>query len=325
MNPPSAIELAGQYQTARYILTAVVTAYAYDWVLSIQQEQALVAKFGLTRSNVVYFFSRTTSLAVQACSTSFSLAVASDCGDLMYANSALSLFSITSTYFLFLLRARAVYQNSDIATVVFGANLIVLIGLYIYQLVSFHADHIAHSSRCSSQQDYLLLIPIISLCATDTLVFLAISYRLAGLGAGPNANWSERARRFVTGDGLHSLGRSLLRSGQVYYLATILFFFINLALVLTPAVPAVLRYILVPPYVSFTNVMTCRVFRGLKLGTIQDEDRVGVSTRGIEVAFGIGVGAGVGSKGASADGDGRGQTDSNSNAGGSMGDEATVV
>lgn len=57
----------------------------------------------------------------------------------MYANSALSLLAMTSTSFLFLLRARAVYQNSVIATIVFGANLLVIVGLYIYQLISFHA------------------------------------------------------------------------------------------------------------------------------------------------------------------------------------------
>lgn len=57
-------------------------------------------------------------------------------------------------------------------------------------------------------------------CINDTLVFLAISYRLAG-DAATERSWWARIKSFVKGDGLYSLSRSILQSGQVYYLQVV--------------------------------------------------------------------------------------------------------
>ena len=61
-------------------------------------------------------------------------------------------------------------------------------------------------------------VPIILTVVNDTLVFLAISYRMVS-SAMVSCTWSARARSFFTGEGLHQLSKALLQSGQVYYLS----------------------------------------------------------------------------------------------------------
>jgi hypothetical protein len=60
-------------------------------------------------------------------------------------------------------------------------------------------------------------VPIVLTAVNDTLVFLAISYRMVS-SAMVSCTWSARARSFFTGEGLHQLSKALLQSGQVYYL-----------------------------------------------------------------------------------------------------------
>ncbi|KZP02548.1 hypothetical protein FIBSPDRAFT_855379, partial [Athelia psychrophila] len=51
----------------------------------------------------------------------------------------------------------------------------------------------------------------------DTMIFLAISCRLAA-DAVPAGDWRSRVLTVVTGKGLFSLSRSLMKGGQLYYL-----------------------------------------------------------------------------------------------------------
>lgn len=55
------------------------------------------------------------------------------------------------------------------------------------------------------------------LFVNDTLVFLAISFRLSA-NAVTDESWRSRFLSIVKGKGLYRLSRSLLISGQIYYL-----------------------------------------------------------------------------------------------------------
>lgn len=64
--------------------------------------------------------------------------------------------------------------------------------------------------------------------------------------------------------------------------ATIAFFLVNLMMMVSPWVPVNLRYVLVPSYAAFTNIMACRVFRGVALGVFDDSQ---LTTTKIAAAF----------------------------------------
>ena len=62
--------------------------------------------------------------------------------------------------------------------------------------------------------------PITSIFVYDTLIILAISYRLAA-DAVTGASWHSRLLSIIQGKGLYSLSKLLMRSGQLYYMYVI--------------------------------------------------------------------------------------------------------
>ncbi|KAF7965084.1 hypothetical protein HWV62_45755, partial [Athelia sp. TMB] len=119
----------------------------------------------------------------------------------------------------------------------------------------------------------------------DTLVFLAISYRLAA-DAGGERSWRARCKSIVSGKGLLRLSRALMQSGQKYYLATILLFFVNLAVVIAPSLPATDHILLIVPWVIFTNIMACCVFRGVALEMMESPASFDAGSSRIDAALG---------------------------------------
>lgn len=130
-------------------------------------------------------------------------------------------------------------------------------------------------------------LPIVSIFVYDTLVCLAISYRLAANSmTGPNLR--SRLMSIISGEGLYSLSKSLMRSGQLYYLyvrrfrnfwhgfanmqchrTTIIAYFVYLGVKASPALGSS-QIALLSGYIAFTNMMACRVFRGVALGGLED-------------------------------------------------------
>ena len=78
-----------------------------------------------------------------------------------------------------------------------------------------------HETFCLTTGDYpayagsAIIIPAVY----DTLIFLAISYRLyPTYEVGRDTTWRERVELFFTGQGLPRLSKALLQGGQQYYL-----------------------------------------------------------------------------------------------------------
>jgi hypothetical protein len=128
--------------------------------------------------------------------------------------------------------------------------------------------------------------PIILTAVNDTLVFLAISYRVVS-SATVAGTWRARTRSFFTGEGLYHLSKTLLTSGQVYYLfvllcclrqysnltdtsVTIGVDIISVAFVFSQNFPESLRPVLVSTYFVLASAMACRVFRMVLLGVPPD-------------------------------------------------------
>ena len=99
----------------------------------------------------------------------------------------------------------------------FGLCWLSVLGLFIYDtttILSRFAND-GESFQCYSVKRFDAL-GYIATAAYDTLMYLAISWRLASFGTSDN--WKSRVRAFVTGDELSKLSKVLLHSGQAYYL-----------------------------------------------------------------------------------------------------------
>lgn len=80
-----------------------------------------------------------------------------------------------------------------------------------------HLEHIPSTSFCTATRYKIPELPAIAIFVTDTLVFIAISYRLAADAVTGNS-WRSRLRSLVKGEGLYRVSWLLMRTGQLYYL-----------------------------------------------------------------------------------------------------------
>lgn len=73
---------------------------------------------------------------------------------------------------------------------------------------------------------------------------------------------------------------------RVCYSATILVYFANLGVIFSSSIPDGLRFTLIPAYIAFTNMVACRVFRGVALGSIENSPTgLGLTSTRIAAAF----------------------------------------
>ncbi|KZP25923.1 hypothetical protein FIBSPDRAFT_855207, partial [Athelia psychrophila] len=196
--------------------------------------------------------------------------------------------AINTTSFLFFLRVRAVYLQSRTITILFGALWVVTasVGIGFTALVMRGAERVPYTAYCVQAAVKHNSVPITMIFVHDTMAFLAISYRLAA-DAVTAGDWRSRVRLIVTGKGLFSLSRALMKSGQLYYLATTVFFFANSLMITSPAIHYNwLRYDLIGLYLGFTNMVACLIFRGVALGQVENPPtQLGLTSTAINVAF----------------------------------------
>jgi len=178
--------------------------------------------------------------------------------------------AVPATSLLFFFRVKAVYNHSRIITAFFGFIWLAIAGVSILIMLGITGDRIPYTWRCTEGLAHTYTtVPIILTAINDTLVFLAISYRMVSISM-VNSTWSARARSFFRGDGLHHLSKALLKSGQAYYFITIGVAILSSALILSRSIPSKLHAILGSAYFALSSAMACRVFRAVLLGIIND-------------------------------------------------------
>ncbi|KZP26073.1 hypothetical protein FIBSPDRAFT_1041124 [Athelia psychrophila] len=282
-------------QVAGYLFTSNSVMYAYDWLLSISEEVQIVSQSSLTWSIAIYFLSRTSQLVCLLLAMAFTQPLANwvNCTAFSAGLIMSSAVAIASTSFLFFLRVRAVYLQSRAITILFGALWVVTasIGIGFATLEVRGAERVPHTPYCTNTAIKYNFIPLTMTFILDTMVFLAISYRLAAdtVTAG---DWRSCVLSVVTGKGLFSISRSLMKGGQLYYFcwsrsSTTVLFFANLAVTTSPlAHHSRGHYSLTGLFVGFTNMMACLVFRGVALGQIEKAPtQLGLTSTAINVAF----------------------------------------
>ncbi|KZP05150.1 hypothetical protein FIBSPDRAFT_940636 [Athelia psychrophila] len=192
-----------------------------------------------------------------------------------------------STSFLFLLRIRAVYQRSTSVTALFSILWLTTAALNIFTDASIRVGPLAYAQYCLNFPLQHYAYPTISSFIFDTFVFIVISYRLAA-DAATEQSWRARLQSVVTGKGLFRISRALMISGQLYYLAIILYFWVTFAVSVAPRIPASSHSLLTASCMAFTNLMACKVFRGVALGMLEESSTTsGLSSTRIAAAFAL--------------------------------------
>ncbi|KAJ7367619.1 hypothetical protein DFH08DRAFT_760870 [Mycena albidolilacea] len=282
--------LADQFEASRYLFAATLGAYVWDITLNLGNDYALLFNHRVRFPTVVYFLSRVSTLAYILTCFIFAVTSIENCAAMEISIGICLLLSQTYTAMLFFLRANAVWYPNRVASAVFFLLWLGIIGTNVTVPLGLRGAHIGPTMQCISTdvpdnirktRSYLTVVVIMSL-VNDTVVFLAISYRIVGYAVLADSP-RDLIRAFFGGSHLTRLSRELIQSGQQFYLVAVCANILLIILVKLPISPT-FRGMASVPACSLINAMASLVFRKVKFGLISADGTVGETSIKFHVA-----------------------------------------
>ncbi|TFK38697.1 hypothetical protein BDQ12DRAFT_605428 [Crucibulum laeve] len=240
--------------------------FIWDTVINLDDDYQLLFKHKIRLPTVVYYLSR---LAITLACILASLVFQSECPLLAIICVSIVL-TVSMTSMLFLLRVKAVYHDSKVAVCLFVFLWLVVLGVSILTPVGLSWTNVGTTQHCNAaapgNAKYIQCLAIV-LLINDTIVFLAISYRVLKF---PLIDYSLKswAKVFFDKGSLPIVSHLLLQSGQYYYLISSCIHILFLVFDLLPGFNAYHGIGIYNTPLLINNVMACIVFRQVKFGLI---------------------------------------------------------
>ncbi|TCD65198.1 hypothetical protein EIP91_002984 [Steccherinum ochraceum] len=264
--PPS---LGTQLEVCRYVFAATVGAWLWDVLVSIHEEFRMCVGYRFKLSDAVYFLARILTGGFALSAFVFVVSPIHDCHMVAKLVGWFAALSLPCNCLLFLFRIRAVYHRNLYVIGFFGIMWLAILGSALLAPWSLNGVHIGTTQYCiPSEVTTNNAIGMIISAVNDTLVLVAITARLVMFSLADT--WAGRIKIFLRGQGLGSVSKIVLQTGQIYYIATVGINIAAATIILIPSVPPVYRAMFSPPNVTIQNAMACRVYRQLKIGLIKD-------------------------------------------------------
>jgi hypothetical protein len=149
------------------------------------------------------------------------------CNAVLIASGFFVALGLPSTSALFFFRVKAVYYGNKFTTGFFGLLLFALFVLSFAGSFAERSKHIGTTQRCIiTTCERFGRVPILLNSIMDTLVFIAISFRIVSYSLIGDT-FGARMRSFFRGDGLPRVSKNILQGGQLYYLFVTRAFFLS--------------------------------------------------------------------------------------------------
>ncbi|KAF8199056.1 hypothetical protein BJ912DRAFT_950733 [Pholiota molesta] len=226
-------ETAYQTSVAVYVLAGSLGVLIWDVLDNITADYRLLFKSRITLSTAAYFGSRA---------------------------------------LLFFFRLRAIYNKNNIIVGCFFVLWLGLLACTILIPVGILGGTIGPTKYCvDADVPNSAYAAIIAPLVHDTLVFIAISWRLIQ-NAHMDAGFKGGVQVALFGKSLPAFSRGLLLDGQRYYLITLISNLVTVVMVFDTSVPIPMRSMCATPNIVLTNIMACRVYRRTKAGLFRESE-----------------------------------------------------
>ncbi|TFK19029.1 hypothetical protein FA15DRAFT_660246 [Coprinopsis marcescibilis] len=262
-------DTARETTVASHILVGTLAILIWDVLSNFSSDWRLLTQYRIRLPTITYFLSRICSLIYVAWSTIYYTGPVGSC----YVNEkALGAFypaSVSLSALLFFFRVRIVYESHKWIVAFFFFLWLTVVAGTMTAAFGVLGVHIGPTDYCLNAQveEYVAAATITPL-VHDTLVFLAITYRLAE-NSHASANKKHGLWAKFTGDYLPGVSRGLLKDGQTYYMVTVFSNLLTVVMIYMTSLPATYRTIFSAPNIMLINVMACRVFRHTKFGVFK--------------------------------------------------------
>jgi hypothetical protein len=269
--PPN---IAFQVTIATYILVGSCGVIVWDILNNLNGDYALLFKYQVTLPTIAYFISRLGSLGYVLASTIFETAPTGDCARFEKGLDWLFPVAVPANSLLFLFRIRAIFNKNMYIVSFFTFMWFAVVGGCLTVTQGVTGAAIGPTNYCLnvSLQPYVGAAGIIP-AANDTLIFLAISWRMIS-NAHIDYTLKNGLRALIFGDFMPKFSRALLQDGQIYYLTSVSSFLVTVLVFYAESIPVTYRTMFTVPNIAVMNIMACRVFRNAKFGLYKS----GIST-----------------------------------------------
>jgi len=255
------------------LMFCMIGVFACDAFASLTEEWQIIMKKRVSVPVISHYISRLSTLLFIITCTIYLAVELSRCDILQDIMGVSFITAITSTSFTFLLRIRAIFNNSIAIMVSFGVLWLSIVSTSILILTATTSGYIGSTRYCNLIFYRLSSSPVWALIAWtvfDTLSFIAMSWKLVTATrikdqTSSDAPWWKRAKNVITGESLPNFTRSLLRGGEKYFLSSLGFDILVLAIALGPSIrsvdPSDSGLALIFCDLVIKNVLACQLFR----------------------------------------------------------------
>jgi len=265
-------ESAYQTSVSIYVLAGSLGVLLWDVLDNISSDFALLFKQRITFTTLVYFASRIGSLGYVIASNIFETAPTGNCKAFETITDAFYPVALGFSALLFFMRLRAIYNRDRIVVAAFFVLWLGLLGTTVIVPIVILGANIGPTQYCiDADVPSSVYAAILSPLIHDTLVFIAITYRLVK-NAHREMGLKDGMTIAVSGKYLPSFTRGLLKDGQKYYLISLISNVVTVIMVFDTSVPIPMRSMCATPNIVLTNIMACRVYRNTKFGFIRESE-----------------------------------------------------
>ncbi|THU86046.1 hypothetical protein K435DRAFT_373477 [Dendrothele bispora CBS 962.96] len=243
---------------------------------NLEDELELILKQKIKFPTVIYTIARLSCLGFVLTDTAYILGLnINDCHFGYFFVVAFFAIETNSVALLFFLRARAIFYDvprmqkflACLWALVFGGSI-----LNFFFVPSSDGSLVEPKACTRDNIGFYSTVSLGTLLVFDTVVYVAISYRLFQVFRSQDGPVLQRTCIFLDGATLPTFSRSLFRDGQLYYLVSLLTGSTTIVLVVIPSIQLQYKVIFIPLHITFTNIIACWVFRNVKLGRIRESE-----------------------------------------------------
>ncbi|KDR73155.1 hypothetical protein GALMADRAFT_251724 [Galerina marginata CBS 339.88] len=218
--------LVSELSILNYIFVGTLSVMIWDLLNNLKADYLILTERNIRLPTLIYCVSRLSTLGCLLIFVIFNSAPIGHCATINKVMSGVLAVAISSTSLLFFLRLRGVYKDN--IYVVFSFFM-----LWLAVCAGSLADALTTTGTAIGPTKYCTLgkfSPMVSVSGLivvvdDTLVFLAISWRVMKFSFSDARTLKGAVARFFHGTDLPVFAKALLQDGQAYYLSTIFFSF----------------------------------------------------------------------------------------------------
>ncbi|KAJ7744390.1 hypothetical protein B0H16DRAFT_1422533 [Mycena metata] len=261
-------DLQKQILVSAYVFAGSTAVFVWDILNNLRNDYSLLFRHRLNAATLAYFASST---QLHAFRLEFCLLLrirSFDCNTAYIAFDIFLAIGVSGAAFLCFLRVRAIFQDERIPTIVFGCLWLAVPASSINSIISVGAVGLGDPTVCVFAPRYGTAtygLAGIVLMVYDTIVFLAISYRLISNFQAEQQTPGEQIKALFSGAELPAFPKSLFMDGQMYYMIAVAANIVTTVMAYVRVTP-IYRGFLVIPNITLTSIMACRIYRHTKLG-----------------------------------------------------------